>query len=71
VLGGKARVPTPEGHVMATITAGTSSGKLLRLKGKGWTAKDGSRGDLVARVLVEVPDDPALADFLRARVQAA
>lgn len=70
VLGGKARVPTPEGEVMATIAAGTSSGKLLRLKGKGWTRKDGTRGDILARVLVEVPNDPELADFLRARVQA-
>lgn len=71
VLGGKARVPTPDGDVMATIAPGTSSGKLLRLKGKGWTRKDGTRGDLLARVLVEVPADPELADFLRARVQAA
>jgi DnaJ-class molecular chaperone len=71
VLGGKARVPTPEGEVMATIAPTTSSGKLLRLKGKGWTRKDGTRGDLLARVLVEVPNDPDLADFLRARVQAA
>jgi DnaJ-class molecular chaperone len=70
VLGGKARVPTPEGGVMASIAPGTSSGKLLRLKGKGWTRKDGTRGDLLARVLVEVPNDPDLADFLRARVQA-
>ncbi len=70
VLGGKARVPTPEGEVMATIAPATSSGKLLRLKGKGWTRKDGARGDLLARVLVEVPNDPELADFLRARVQA-
>ena len=70
VLGGKARVPTPEGEVMATIAAGTSSGKLLRLRAKGWTRKDGTRGDLLARVLVEVPNDPDLADFLRARVQA-
>lgn len=71
VLGGKARVPTPDGDVMATIAPGTSSGKLLRLKGKGWTRKDGIRGDILARVLVEVPADPELADFLRARVQAA
>lgn len=70
VLGGKARVVTPEGEVMATIAPTTSSGKQLRLKGKGWTKKDGSRGDLIARVLVEVPDDPALAEFLKARVQA-
>lgn len=71
VLGGKARVPTPDGDVMATIAPGTSSGKLLRLKGKGWTRKDGTRGDILARVLVEVPADPELAEFLRARVQAA
>lgn len=71
VLGGKARVPTPEGEVMASVAPGTSSGKLLRLKGKGWTRKDGTRGDLIARVLVEVPNDPELAEFMRARVQAA
>jgi DnaJ-class molecular chaperone len=71
ILGGKARVPTPEGEVMASVAPGTSSGKLLRLKGKGWTRKDGTRGDLIARVLVEVPNDPELAEFMRARVQAA
>ncbi|TPE60072.1 J domain-containing protein [Sandaracinobacter neustonicus] len=71
VLGGKARVATPEGEVMATIAPATSSGKQLRLKGKGFTRKDGSRGDLIARVLVEVPDDPELADFLKARAQTA
>jgi DnaJ-class molecular chaperone len=71
VLGGKARVPTPEGEVMASIAPGTSSGKLLRLKGKGWTRKDGTRGDLLARVMIELPAGPDLAEFLRARVQAA
>jgi DnaJ-class molecular chaperone len=70
VLGGKARVPTPEGEVMATISPATTSGRLLRLKGKGFTRRDGSRGDLLARVLVDVPADPELADFLKARVQA-
>jgi DnaJ-class molecular chaperone len=70
VLGGKQRVPTPDGEVMLTIAPGTSSGKVMRLKGKGWTLRDGSRGDLLARVMVEVPNDPDLADFLRARAQA-
>lgn len=70
VLGGKQRVPTPEGEVMLTIAPGTSSGKIMRLKGKGWTRRDGSRGDLLAKVMVEVPGDPELADFLRARVRA-
>ncbi len=67
VLGGQQRVATPEGDVMLNIAAGTSSGKALRLKGKGWTTKSGQRGDLLARVLVEVPDDPELAEFLRNR----
>ncbi len=71
VLGGKARLTTLEGAVDAAIAPGTSSGKLLRLRGKGWTRRDGTRGDLYARVMVEVPaDDPALADFLRGRVTA-
>jgi len=70
VLGGQQRVPTPEGEVSMNIAPGTSSGKVMRLKGKGWTKKDGTRGDLLARVMVEVPADPGLADFLRAR-QAA
>ncbi|MFN3371239.1 MAG: DnaJ C-terminal domain-containing protein [Sphingomonadaceae bacterium] len=67
VLGGEQRVATPDGEVKAKIAPGTTSGRLLRLKGKGWTKKDGSRGDLLARVLVDVPVDPELAAFLGAR----
>lgn len=70
VLGGPQHVPTPGGDVSLNIAAGTSSGKVMRLKGKGWTRKDGSRGDLLARVLVDVPDDPGLADYLRAHQPA-
>lgn len=68
VLGGQQRLPTVDGEVMAKIQPGTSSGRILRLRGKGWTKKDGTRGDLLARVLVEIPaGDTALADFLRSR----
>jgi len=71
VLGGKVRVPTVDGDVMLAVQPGTSSGRLMRLKGKGFTRRSGGRGDQLARVLVEVPaDDPALAAFLRER-QAA
>ena len=43
-------MPTPEGPVMLTIPKGTTSGKVLRLKGRGFTGKDGKRGDqLVTR----------------------
>ena len=45
MLGAKVKVPTPDGPVMLTIPKGTSSGKVLRLKGRGFTAKDGKRGD--------------------------
>jgi DnaJ-class molecular chaperone len=72
VLGGKVRVPTVEGDVMLAIQPGTSSGRVLRLKGKGFSRKSGGRGDQLARVLVEVPaDDPALAQYLRERQAAA
>jgi DnaJ-class molecular chaperone len=68
VLGGKQRIETLDGEVMLTIAPVTTSGKVMRLKGKGWTLKDGSRGDLLARILVDVREDAALADFLRARM---
>ncbi len=71
VLGGRVRVPTVDGDVMLAIQPGTSSGRLMRLKGKGFTRKSGGRGDQLARVLVEVPaNDPALAAFLRDRQSA-
>lgn len=57
VLGGKVQVQTPEGAVMMTIPAGTNSGKVLRLKGRGGYA-DGRRGDLLAKVVVTLPDGP-------------
>lgn len=56
VLGGKVQVQTPEGAVMMTIPAGTNSGKVLRLKGRGGFA-DGRRGDLLAKVVVTLPDE--------------
>jgi DnaJ-class molecular chaperone len=64
VLGAKVKVPTPEGPVMLTIPKGSSSGKLLRLKGRGFTAKDGSRGDQLVQLAVDVPaGDEALQKF--------
>jgi len=60
VLGAKVRVPTPEGAVQMTIPAGSNSGKLLRLKGRGAFAQ-GRRGDLLARLVVTLPDEPDAA----------
>ena len=64
VLGGKVRVPTVDGPVMLSIPKGSSSGNVLRLKGKGFTGKSGARGDQLVTLMVEVPDDPDLASFL-------
>jgi DnaJ-class molecular chaperone len=64
VLGAKVRVPTPDGVVMLTIPKGTTSGKVLRLKGRGFTARDGKRGDQLVTVEVDVPaSDPELQKF--------
>ncbi|WP_194744992.1 DnaJ C-terminal domain-containing protein [Thermaurantiacus tibetensis] len=72
VLGGQVRTPVPDGDVMLSIAPGTSSGKVMRLRGKGWTRRDGTRGDLLARVMVEVPvGDAALEKLFRDRQAAA
>jgi len=64
VLGGKVTVPTPEGRVSMTVPAGSNSGKVLRLKGRGGHA-GGKRGDLLARLVVTLPEpqDEALTKF--------
>jgi DnaJ-class molecular chaperone len=65
VLGGKVKVPTPEGPVMLTIPKGSTSGKLLRIKGRGFTAKDGHRGDLLVQLAIDAPkEDEALQRFV-------
>ena len=64
VLGAKVRVPTVDGTVMLSIPKGSSSGKVLRLKGKGFAGKGGARGDQLVTLAVDVPDDADLARFL-------
>jgi len=55
-LGSSVEIPTPDGPVALKIPAGTESGKLLRVKGRGAPKLKGSgRGDLLARVKVTVP----------------
>jgi DnaJ-class molecular chaperone len=65
VLGGPVRVPTAENPVMLTIPKGSSSGRTLRLKGKGFSKKGGVRGDQLVTLMVQVPaDDAALQQFV-------
>ncbi|MEP7070754.1 MAG: molecular chaperone DnaJ [Verrucomicrobiota bacterium] len=55
-LGGDVAVPTLEGKANVKIPGGTQSGQIFKLRGKGIVNLDGhGRGDLLARVLVEVP----------------
>ena len=64
VLGGAVRVPTVEGAVMLNIPKGSTSGKVLRLKGKGFTAKGGVRGDQLVTLMIDIPShDDALTSF--------
>jgi DnaJ-class molecular chaperone len=59
LLGAKVKVPTVDGPVMVAVPKGSTSGRTLRLKGKGFTGKDGVRGDLLVTLLVDVPADDA------------
>ncbi len=57
--GAKVRAPTVDGAVMLTVAAGSSSGRTLRLKGKGFTRKDGTRGDQLVRLEINLPEHDA------------
>ena len=66
VNGAKVKVPTVDGPVMLTVARGSGSGKVLRLKGKGFSKKGGGRGDQLVALSIQLPDD--LAD-LTARLE--
>ena len=67
LAGARVKVPTAEGAVMLAIAAGSTSGKTLRLKGKGMTRKDGSRGDQLVTLQIDLPpaDSEQGAELLR------
>jgi molecular chaperone DnaJ len=55
-LGTEVEVPTLEGKTSLEVPAGTQSGKVLRLRGKGLPGLNGSgHGDLLVRVVVKTP----------------
>lgn len=64
VKGAKVKVPTVDGPVMLSIPAGSTSGKVMRLKGKGFSQKGGDRGDQLVRLMVDLPADPAALSAL-------
>lgn len=55
-LGGELEVPTLDGKVLLKIPAGTQTGRMFRMRGKGVKpVRGGPVGDLMCRVLVETP----------------
>jgi curved DNA-binding protein len=59
-LGTVAALPTLDGEVRLKVPAGTSSGRRIRLRGKGYPRESGERSDLYAAVEIVVPE--ALSD---------
>jgi curved DNA-binding protein len=57
-LGGPVLVPTLTGDVTMSIPPGTSSGRVLRLRGQGWPGRNGKRGDELAEIRITVPAKP-------------
>jgi len=55
-LGAKVDVPTPAGTVALTVPPGSSSGRRLRLKGQGVKNRDGSSGDLIVVLQIQIPE---------------
>ena len=58
VLGGKVQAPTPDGPVTLNVPKGSNSGSTLRLRKRGLADGQGRRGDLLARLVVTLPDTP-------------
>jgi molecular chaperone DnaJ len=55
-LGATVEIPTPDGRVSLKVPSGSQDGKLLRVKGRGAPKlKSDGRGDLIARIRVQVP----------------
>jgi DnaJ-class molecular chaperone len=64
VTGGKVKVPTVDGAVMLTVPAATSSGATLRIKGRGFPAKSGTRGDQLVTLMIKLPSDQSVLQSL-------
>jgi len=55
VLGKKVKIPTLDGSANLNIKPGTQGGTVLRLRGLGMPQDGGKRGDLLAKVCIEIP----------------
>ena len=67
VLGAKLKVPTPSGAVTVAVPKWSSTGRVLRLKGRGVSRSDGSKGDQYVKLMLMLPQkpDPKLEAFIK------
>jgi curved DNA-binding protein len=61
-LGASVAIDTPGGEAKVTVPAGTSSGRRLRLRGRGLPDRGGEAGDLFAETKIMVPARPSVAE---------
>jgi molecular chaperone DnaJ len=66
-LGAQIPIETLDSEEVLVVPAGTQSGRVFRLKGRGMPSTHGRRGDLVVEISVETPDRlaPEEAELLR------
>ena len=66
VLGAKVKVPTPSGAVTVAVPKWSSTGRVLRLKGRGVPHPDGTKGDQYVTLKLVLPQkpDPELGRFV-------
>jgi curved DNA-binding protein len=55
VLGSAATLRTLDGPVRVKVPPGSSSGRKIRLKGKGYPRTEGTRGDLYGEIRIVIP----------------
>lgn len=56
IAGANVTLPTLDEPAVVKIPPGAQSGTEIRLKGRGIQQKDGSRGDLIYRLMIRLPD---------------
>ena len=68
VLGASVEVPIPGGRVKLKVPANSSSGRVMRLRGKGAPTGHGGHGDLKITLKIVLPEteDPTLAEAVKA-----
>src|SRR5436190_7063548 len=55
-LGAEVRVPVLDGEVTVRVPAGSSSGRRIRLRGRGYPNPKGDAGDLYAEIRIVIPE---------------